>query len=179
MTASQLYSNEILPLRTSDTGADALEVMRDFYVQHLPIVNDRELLGIVSEDDILEQDAEADIGGYALSLPHIRIRAGDHLYEVMRMVAQYDLTAVPVVDNEGFYVGLITAGESPQPLRPHGHLHRERLHRHPRDAATGLLPGGDRAHRRVPRTPPSSRVSWSPWPMAPCYRSPSRSTTST
>ena len=111
MTASELYSNEVLPLRTSDTGTDALEVMHDFYVQHLPVVNDRELLGIVSEDDILEHDAEAAIGSYALSLPHLRIRTADHLYEVMRLVAQYDLTAVPVVDAEDHYVGLITAGE--------------------------------------------------------------------
>lgn len=111
MTASELYTNDILPLRTSDTGNDALEVMHEFYVQHLPVVNDRELLGIVGEDDILEHDVEGDIGAYALSLPQLRIRSGDHVYEVMRMVAQYDLTAVPVVDAEGHYVGLITAAD--------------------------------------------------------------------
>ncbi len=111
MTASELYTNEIVPLRTSDTGEDALEVMHDFFVQHLPIVNDRELLGIVSESDVLEQDAQAALGSYNLSLPHIRIRTSDHLYEVMRMVAQYELTAVPVVEPDGGYVGLITANE--------------------------------------------------------------------
>ncbi len=110
-TASELYTSEILPLRTSDTGEDALEVMHDFFVQHLPIVNDRELLGIVSEADVLEQDAGAAIGSYNLSLPHIRIRTSDHLYEVMRMVAQYELSAVPVVELDGSYVGLITAND--------------------------------------------------------------------
>ena len=111
MTASELYANDILPLRTSDTGADALEVMREFYVQHLPIVHDGELLAIVSEDDVLEHDVESDLGDYATSLPQLRIRTADHLYEVMRMVAQYDLTAVPVVDAENKYVGLITASD--------------------------------------------------------------------
>ena len=111
MTASELYTNDLLPLRTSDTGADALEVMHEFYVQHLPIVNDGELLGIVSEDDILEHDVENELGNYATSLPQLRIRTADHLYEVMRMVAQYDLTAVPVVDAEDRYVGLITAAD--------------------------------------------------------------------
>ncbi len=111
MTASELYTNEILPLRASDTGEDALEVMHDFFVQHLPIVSDRELLGIVSEGDVLEQDAQGALGSYSLSLPQIRIRTSDHLYEVMRMVAQYELTAVPVVDPQGGYVGLITAND--------------------------------------------------------------------
>ena len=111
MTASELYANDLLPLRTTDTGADALEVMHEFYVQHLPIVNDGELLGIVSEDDILEHDVENELGNYATSLPQLRIRTADHLYEVMRMVAQYDLTAVPVVNDDAVYVGLITAAD--------------------------------------------------------------------
>ncbi len=111
MIAAELISNEIVPLRTSDSGNDALEVMHDFFVQHLPIVNDRELLGLLSEDDILENDPGAAIGSYSLSLPHAQARQQDHLYEVMRLVAEYDLTAVPVVDREGNYDGLITANE--------------------------------------------------------------------
>ncbi len=109
MIANDLLTNEILPLRTSDTGEEALEVMHDFFVQHLPIVNDRELLGLISENDVLEQDAGEAIGSYTLSLPHVRIRTSDHLFEVMRIVAQFDLTAVPVVDTDNHYVGLITA----------------------------------------------------------------------
>lgn len=111
MIAAELISNDIVPLRTSDSGNDALEVMHDFYVQHLPIVNDRELLGLLSEDDILENDPGEPVGSYSLSLPHARARQSDHLYEVMRLVAEYDLTAVPVVDPEGNYDGLITASD--------------------------------------------------------------------
>ena len=111
MIANELISNDIVPLRTSDLGSEALEVMHEFFVQHLPIVNDRQLLGLVSENDILEHDVEAPVGSFQLSLPHARVRDGDHLYEVMRLVAQYDLTAAPVVDAEGNYEGLITSGD--------------------------------------------------------------------
>ena len=111
MIANALISNEIVPLRTSDNGNDAMEVMHDFYVQHLPIVNDRELLGLLSENDILEHDVNEPIGSYKLSLPYARVRHTDHLYEVMRLVAEYDLTAVPVVDSDGQYEGLITAAD--------------------------------------------------------------------
>lgn len=111
MIANELVSNEIVPLRTSDSGTDAMEVMHDFYVQHLPIVNDRELLGLLGENDVLDHDVNEAVGSYKLSLPHARVRHSDHLYEVMRLVAEYDLTAVPVVDGEGNYEGLITAGD--------------------------------------------------------------------
>ena len=57
MIAEQLISNEIIPLRTSDSGEEALGMMSEFYVRHLPIVNNNELLGLVSEDDILNFDA--------------------------------------------------------------------------------------------------------------------------
>lgn len=109
MTASELITTDIVPLRTSESGDDALEMMHEFYVQHLPIVNDRELLGLISEDDILENDVTEPIGSYQLSQPYTRVRSSDHLYEVMRVVAEFDLTAVPVVDAEGSYLGLITA----------------------------------------------------------------------
>ena len=111
MIANELISNDLVPLRTSDTGELALETMHEFFVQHLPIVNDRELLGIVSESDILDNDAGEAVGSYRLSLPHAVVRDGDHLYEVMRLVAQYDLTAVPVVDADGNYQGLVTSAD--------------------------------------------------------------------
>ena len=36
MVAETLLSQAIVPLRTSDTGEEALNMMDDFYVKHLP-----------------------------------------------------------------------------------------------------------------------------------------------
>ena len=68
MLAESLISTEIIPLQTSDNGATALEMMSDFYVRHLPIVNNKQLLGLISEDDILDYDVNEAIGSYSLSL---------------------------------------------------------------------------------------------------------------
>lgn len=108
MIAGNLLSQEIIPLRTSDTGQEALGVMNDFYVKHLPIVNNKQLLGLISEDDILNYDVEEAVGSYQLSLNHPQVRENDHVYEVMRMLAEYQLTVVPVVDIEGNYLGLVS-----------------------------------------------------------------------
>jgi len=108
MTAEQLISDMIIPLRTSDTGDEALGMMNDFYVRHLPIVNEKQLLGLVSEDDILEHDAKEAVGSYRLSMVRPYVKSDDHIYEILRLIAEYHLTLIPVVDEEENYVGLIT-----------------------------------------------------------------------
>lgn len=108
MIASNLLSQTIVPLRTSDTGKDALSVMSDFYVKHLPIVNNEQLLGLISEDDILDNDVEEAVGSYQLSMNRPYSKESDHLYEVVRLVSDYQLTVIPVVDREDNYLGLIS-----------------------------------------------------------------------
>ncbi len=108
MIAEQLISDEIIPLRTSDLGEEALSMMNEFYVRHLPIVNNKELLGLISEDDILNFDAHEAVGSYSLSLTRPYVKADDHIYEVMRALADAHLTLVPVVDNANYYMGVIT-----------------------------------------------------------------------
>jgi CBS-domain-containing membrane protein len=108
MTAQQLISDSIIPLRTSETGDTALGIMNDFYVRHLPIVNDKQLLGLISEEDILEHDAHEPVGSYQLSLIRPYVKHNDHLYEILRLIAEYHLTLIPVVDEEENYIGLVT-----------------------------------------------------------------------
>ncbi len=108
MIAGSLLSNTIIPLRTSDTGEEALSIMSDFFVRHLPIVNNEQLLGLISEEDILDFDSQEAVGSYSLSLSQTHVRTDDHIYEVMRKLSEYELTTIPVVDNDDNYNGLIT-----------------------------------------------------------------------
>ena len=108
MIAGNLLSHTIIPLRTSDSGAEALGIMNDFYVRHLPIVNDKQLLGLIAEDEILEYDIEEPIGSYSLSMTKPYVKETDHLYDVLKILSEYQLTVVPVVDAEDNYKGLIS-----------------------------------------------------------------------
>ncbi len=108
MIAEELITNSIVPLRTSDTGEEALGIMAEFYVKHLPIVNNTQLLGLVSEDDLLNHDPEDPVGAMDLSLFRPYVKAADHFYEVLRMLALHHLSVIPVVDEEDNYMGLIT-----------------------------------------------------------------------
>ncbi|MEM1323084.1 MAG: CBS domain-containing protein [Bacteroidota bacterium] len=108
MIASNLLSQTIVPLRTSDTGEEALSIMNDFYVKQLPIVNNEQLLGLISEDDILNHDIEEPVGSFQLSMSRPYVKENDHIYEVLRLLSEYQLTVIPVVDTEDNYLGLVT-----------------------------------------------------------------------
>ena len=111
MIASDIISHDVLPLRTSDTGDTALGIMADYFIQHLPIVNNKQLLGLIAEPDILDHDPHEPIGSYQLSLTRPFVKDSDHLYEVLRVLHEFKLTVVPVIDHEENYLGVITQAD--------------------------------------------------------------------
>ncbi len=108
MIAANLLSHSIVPLKTSDTGQEALSIMSDFYVKHLPIVNNKQLLGLLSEDDILDHDIEEAVGSFRLSMQRPYVKGTDHIFEVIRTMSEFNLTVIPVVDQEDNFLGLIS-----------------------------------------------------------------------
>jgi predicted transcriptional regulator len=108
MIARELISAEIVPLRTSNTGEDALAMMDDFHIRHLPIVNDKQLLGLISEDEIFEFDTDEPVGSYTLKMSHPYVHDTDHIYEIMRLLNEYRLTVIPVVDNDNNFLGVVS-----------------------------------------------------------------------
>ena len=108
MIAAELISHTLAPLRTSDSGEEALTIMNIYHVKHLPIVNNERLLGTISENDIMSHDMDEPIGSYGLSLTKASAYKGDHLFEVMGRMAEYQLSAIPVMDEEENYMGMIT-----------------------------------------------------------------------
>jgi CBS domain-containing protein len=109
MYASTLISYSVPPLKLSDTGVKALLWMNDFHVRHLPVVEDGKLLGILSEDEVLNfGDAEITIKESQPALLPKFVPAEKHLYDIMKLVVNFNLTVIPVLNNEGDYMGLIT-----------------------------------------------------------------------
>ncbi len=111
MKAAELVSQEMIPLKTSDTGEEALSIMGDFYVRHLPIVNNEQFLGLLSEDDILNNDIKEPVGSYQLSLTRPYVDEESHLYEVLSIMSEFQLSVIPVVDIEKDYLGLIALND--------------------------------------------------------------------
>ena len=108
MLAKDLISDEIPSLRTSDTAVEALNWMEVFRISHLPIVNNEEFLGLISDADIydLNNPNEA-IGNHQLSILRPSVRYDQHIYEVMEIAARLKLTVVPVLDHQNKFLGVV------------------------------------------------------------------------
>ena len=108
MLAKDLVSDVIPALKTSDTGAGALSWMEIFRVSHLPIVNNMEFLGLISDTDIYDLGMmDEPIGNHKLSLLSPFVLVDQHIYEVIEIASRLKLTVVPVLDEKNNYVGMI------------------------------------------------------------------------
>lgn len=109
MLARELISDVVTALKTSDTGTAALSWMEVFRVKHLPIVNQRDFLGLISDADIYDlNDPDEPVGNHKLSLQKPYAREEQHIYEVIELMSRLELTLVPVLNEEKHYLGVIT-----------------------------------------------------------------------
>ena len=109
MLAKELISDIVPALRTSDTGLKALSYMDIFRISHLPIVNNTDFLGLISDKDIYDMNmAEEAIGNHTLSLIRPSVTKDQHIYEVIELAARLDLSVIPVLDEKNNYLGVIT-----------------------------------------------------------------------
>lgn len=109
MQAKNLISDIIPYLRVSDSGEKALTWMEIFRISHLPIVDNNELLGIISDTDIYDLNSikEAVIN-HNLSLLKPYVIENQHIYDVLNIVSNLKLTLVPVLSTEKKYLGAIS-----------------------------------------------------------------------
>jgi acetoin utilization protein AcuB len=108
LIAKNLISNIIAPLHKSDTGEQALSIMNIYHVKHLPLVENHELICLVSEDELLSNDLDQNIGQYKLPIVNPFCYENEHLFEIMQKMAMNKLTVLPVIDKHNKFLGLIT-----------------------------------------------------------------------
>jgi predicted transcriptional regulator len=109
MFAIDLISDAISPAQTSDSIQKVLDRMIEFRVRHLPIVNEQQFLGLISENDFTtESDYQTPIGSLALTLVNPYVLDDQHIYDVIRMFHDLQLTVIPVLDAKKNYLGLIS-----------------------------------------------------------------------
>jgi acetoin utilization protein AcuB len=109
MIAQQLISTTIGTLSPTDTGAFALGLMDELHVSELPVVNEKEYLGLISDTDIYNLNIlEEPVNSQKFLLKLAYVKENQHIYEVMKLFSSMNLSILPVVDNKNQYIGSIT-----------------------------------------------------------------------
>lgn len=111
MLAKELITDTVPSVKTSDQASRVLDWMSEFKVAQLPVVNHERLLGLISEQDLIESDLDdSPIGAIRLSLPETTAVFEDtHIYEAIKVASLMKLDVLPVLDSrDNSYVGVIT-----------------------------------------------------------------------
>ena len=108
MYAHELISDAIPPVRASDTIQKVIDRMAEFRVNHLPIVDNKLYVGLISDHDLLDaHDHSLLAGGLSLSLYSPFVYEEQHIYDVIRIFFEQKLSLVPVLDSNKNYKGSI------------------------------------------------------------------------
>lgn len=115
MIAQHLLSEVVPPLRLTDSGQKALNWMEIFRISHLPVVDGKRLIGVISDKIIYDLNIiERPIGDYSDHLLSPFIHSNQHIYEVFLTISNQKLSAIPVLDIYENYLGVITISDLAQ-----------------------------------------------------------------
>jgi len=102
-------SSQTLPyLHLDDKVYQALQLMNDNQVAHLPIVDGEKFIGIISEDDLLLSDDEnALLSELQQPFASTSVKSDEHFLRAIQVAAENGLSVVPVVDNDNDITGVV------------------------------------------------------------------------
>lgn len=110
MTAHDIKSDEVPSLNASETLLRALQIMEEFRVIHIPVVRNGKFLGLITEDDALSVgDLEEKIDLHLPELLKVFVLHDQHVFDIIKLMSEYQLSNVAVTDNNHNYLGSIAA----------------------------------------------------------------------
>lgn len=87
----------------------AINWMEEFRLEHLPLVDSVNYIGLASEEDILKLSAlDQPLANHNLPLIRPFVRYNQPVFEVVKLISKDKLTIVPVLDAADHYIGLVT-----------------------------------------------------------------------
>jgi CBS domain-containing protein len=114
LTVGKIMKDAPITVSEDATLAQALDLMVWGDVQHLPVMRDDALLGVLSERDVARR--YSDIGHFAaaglrvggvMSSPPVTVGSNDGVDAAIKLVAEHALGCLPVVER-GRLVGIVT-----------------------------------------------------------------------
>lgn len=112
MLTIELINNNIPRLKLKDSVSRALQLINDFRVTHLPVVKDEKFLGLISEEDLLDQEeSKMPIELMQEFFIQAAVHDNEHFLNAVTCSNQFDTTVVPVVNEENDLMGVITTSD--------------------------------------------------------------------
>ena len=112
MLNKDIISAAVPSLHLDDPVSQALDLMAEFHVMHLPVVAGEKLAGLVSEEGLLNAEGDNILlsqlqNGFSGIVAH----ADAFFFESVQLLNEHGLSLIPVVAREAEYTGSILAAD--------------------------------------------------------------------
>jgi acetoin utilization protein AcuB len=113
MLAYELINNNVPRLQLQDTVAKALQLLHDYKITNLAVVADDVFLGLISEDDLLDnEDEKLPLETLQHSFLKVSIPKTEHFLAAVNSCIQYDTSLVAITSKKGeIFEGVVTITE--------------------------------------------------------------------
>lgn len=119
---NRLMTEAVLSIGANEPAGEVLRLFREYPVHHLPVVEDRRVVGVLSAADLLKLRALIPRGVASaekylndkmkvqalIARPAITIAQHDTVEHASELMASHGIHSLPVVDSKGHLVGILT-----------------------------------------------------------------------
>ncbi|HRG82820.1 MAG TPA: CBS domain-containing protein [Chitinophagaceae bacterium] len=112
MLTRELQSQHLPSLHLHDKVYQALQLMNDNQITHLPVLEGEKFAGLISEDDLLQSENDhAILSELEQSFSSFSVKEEDHFLKAVQLAAENGLSLVPVVNEDNELTGTVTYTE--------------------------------------------------------------------
>lgn len=109
MRAGDLISDEIPTLNGDDNALFAMQLLDEYKMKHLAVAEGKRFLGLLSDSTVLEiVNYEAPLRESADLLQKVYIQNDQHVYDVVNLAAEFQLSAIPILDMDQNFDGVVS-----------------------------------------------------------------------
>lgn len=108
MLASQILHTGFPVIHLNDKVSLALQLMDEYDVQHLCVMNEDHYIGLVAKSDLLDVDESGIIVSIEEYLLPLSIKGEEHFLVALKMASEREISLIPVVNEQLELLGVIT-----------------------------------------------------------------------
>lgn len=111
--AKELISKTLPPIDPNTTLECVFSYFEEHNILSLPVIKEDKYIGLVMERDFFDLDLSKGVKSVKLPLSNeeVSVLPATHLYDILRVIDEFDVEIVPVVDKEEGYHGTIIVEE--------------------------------------------------------------------
>ncbi|MEE1769983.1 CBS domain-containing protein [Streptomyces sp. JV185] len=116
-TVDDVMTHAVITVNRGAPFKDIVEAMRQWRISALPVVSDEgRVVGVVSEADLLLKaqggdESRAVTAGQLMTVPAVTVPRSSSIAGAARLMARGHLKRLPVVDDDGRIVGVVSRGD--------------------------------------------------------------------